>query len=253
VWPISEVFAPARATINFIYNQGQKPMGCWAKSSFPEEILKDKKLAKWVREHGFIDDKDWRGRRIPFHSLIRSIIYQQISGKAAASILKKFKNSLAINSLPRSKSLRCPKKTALCGTIELESYLYPRLAEKFTDGTIEPRKFPKYDERRDHRTSHARQRHRRMDRAHVPALYLARPDILPTLDLAIRKGFQVVYGLKNLPSTKRWKNLRVDGANMLPSPLSTFGTSTRTEKSTKATPPKERAPRNFCRLRTTVP
>ena len=38
---------------------------------------------------------------------------------------------------------------------------------------------------------------------------LKRPDILPTLDLGIRKGFQIVYQLRDLPDhdTGRWRNL----------------------------------------------
>jgi DNA-3-methyladenine glycosylase II len=49
--------------------------------------------------------------------------------------------------------------------------------------------------------------------AHMFLLFtLKRPDVLPTLDLAIQKGFQLVYGLKKVPDhatmerlAKKWR------------------------------------------------
>jgi DNA-3-methyladenine glycosylase II len=170
------------------------------KHSIPEEILKDKKLAKWVREHGFIDDKEWKRPKNPFHSLIRSIIYQQVSGKAAASILKKFK-ALFGNKFPTPEQLleKTDEELRSAGLSRGKVIYIRDLAEKFKDGTINPRKFPRMsnDEIIEHLT---RVKGIGVWTAHMFLLFtLKRPDILPTLDLAIRKGFQVVYGLKKLP------------------------------------------------------
>src|SRR6185503_13616843 len=63
-----------------------------AKRSIPKEIAKDTRLYKHIKAHGPISMDEWKRPSQPFHSLIRSIIYQQVSGKAAASILKKFKS-----------------------------------------------------------------------------------------------------------------------------------------------------------------
>jgi DNA-3-methyladenine glycosylase II len=185
----------------------------------PEEILKDPKLAKWVKEHGFIDDKEWKRPRNPFHSLIRSIIFQQVSGKAAASILNKFKKLYPAS--PKAsqgeRHGRMPTPTEVISTSEehLRSAGLSRskakylkdLAAKFQDGTIVPRKFPKMtnDEIVEHLM---RVKGIGVWTAHMFLLFtLRRPDILPTLDLAIRKGFQVVYGLKQMPEHAQMEKL----------------------------------------------
>jgi DNA-3-methyladenine glycosylase II len=174
----------------------------------PEEILKDKKLAKWVREHGLIDDKDWRRPKNPFHSLIRSIIYQQVSGKAAASILKKFKALFSDTFPTPDQVLERTEEELRSAGLSRGKVIYIRdLAEKFKDGTISPRKFPKMtnDEIIEHLT---RVKGIGVWTAHMFLMFtLRRPDILPTLDLAIRKGFQVVYGLKELPEHETMERL----------------------------------------------
>jgi DNA-3-methyladenine glycosylase II len=174
----------------------------------PEEILKDKKLAKWVREHGLIDDKDWRRPKNPFHSLIRSIIYQQVSGKAAASILKKFK-SLFGGKFPTPEMVLAMSEAELrsAGLSGQKARYIRDLAEKFADGTIASRKFPKMtnDEIIEHLT---RVKGIGVWTAHMFLLFtLRRPDVLPTLDLGVRKGFQAVYGLRKLPSHEKMEKL----------------------------------------------
>jgi len=178
------------------------------KFTVPEEILKDKKLARWVREHGFIDDKKWRRPRNPFHSLIRSIIAQQVSTAAAASILKKFK-ALFGNRFPTPEQvLEKTEEEMRSAGLSRSKVIYIRdLAEKFKDGTIAPRKFPRMsnDEIIEHLT---RVKGIGVWTAHMFLLFtLRRPDILPTLDLAIRKGFQVVYGLKKIPEHETMERL----------------------------------------------
>lgn len=178
------------------------------KLNIPEEILKDKQLARWVKEHGFIDDKDWKRPKDPFHSLMRSIIYQQVSTAAANSILKKFQ-ALFDGKFPTPEQvLEKTDEELRSAGLSRGKVIYIRdLAEKFKDGTIEPRKFPKMtnDEIIEHVT---RVKGIGVWTAHMFLLFtLKRPDILPTLDLAIRKGFQVVYGLKKLPEHEAMEKL----------------------------------------------
>ncbi len=174
----------------------------------PEEILKDPKLAKWVKEHGFIDDKSWKRPKNPFHSLIHSIIYQQVSGKAAASILKKFKKLFGNKFPTPAQVLALPEEILRSAGLSGQKAKYIRdLADKFSDGTIVPRKFPRMtnDEIIEHLT---RVKGIGVWTAHMFLLFtLKRPDILPTLDLAIRKGFQVIYGLKKMPEHAQMEKL----------------------------------------------
>lgn len=179
----------------------------------PKEFLADKKLAVWMREYGPLSPDVWKKPTQPFHSLIRSIIYQQVSGKAAASILKKFKG-LFNNRLPSPEAVLTMPLEKLRGpglSGQKSKYIHD-LAEKFSDGTIQPRKFPKMtnDEIVEHLV---RVKGIGVWSAHMFLLFtLKRPDILPTLDLGIKKGFQVVYSLKKLPEhekmekiAKRWR------------------------------------------------
>lgn len=174
----------------------------------PEEILKDKKLAKWVREHGLIDDETWSRPKNPFHSLMRSIIYQQVSGKAASSILNKFKG-LYGGKLPTPEMVlgTSEEKMRSAGLSGQKARYIRDLAEKFRDKVIEPRRFPKMtnEEIVEHLT---RVKGIGVWTAHMFLLFtLRRPDILPTLDLGVRKGFQIVYGLRKLPSHEHMERI----------------------------------------------
>jgi DNA-3-methyladenine glycosylase II len=170
----------------------------------PQELLADKKLSKIIRSHGSVheaSEKRWRRPKNPFHSLIRSIIYQQVSGSAAASILNKFKH-LFRGKFPRPEEvLETPVGKLRAAGLSGQKATYIRdLAAKFEDGTIRPRKFVKMtnDEIIEHLT---RVKGIGVWTAHMFLIFtLRRPDILPTLDLGVRKGFQAVYRLKKLPS-----------------------------------------------------
>lgn len=80
-------------------------------------------------------------------------------------------------------------------------------AKKFKDGTISPRKFVKMTSQEivDHLVAI---KGVGVWTAHMLLIFtLQRPDILPTGDLGIRKGFQVVYKLRSLPDHERMEKL----------------------------------------------
>jgi DNA-3-methyladenine glycosylase II len=141
-----------------------------------------------------------------FAMLVRSIINQQISGKAAASILKKF---IALWS-KRNATTRFPKpEEVLAANDELlrsaglsrGKVVYLKdLAAKFLDGTINPKLFPKMTDAEiiEHLT---RVKGIGVWTAHMFLIFaLNRPDILPVGDLAIRKGFMKAFGLRTMPT-----------------------------------------------------
>ena len=132
---------------------------------------------------------------------IHSFAHQQVSGKAAESILKKFK-SLFGGKYPQPHDVLETGITDLrAAGLSGAKVLYIKdLALKFTDGTIQPKKFPKMTS--DEIIEHLVQvKGIGVWTAHMFLLFtLKRPDILPTLDLAIKKGFQSAYGLKEMPT-----------------------------------------------------
>ena len=140
--------------------------------------------------------------RNPFQSLVRSIIYQQLSGKAAGSILNKFVLLFKPKKFPTPEDvLNLTDKQFRSAGVSAQKANYLRdLASKFIDGTINPKKFSKMSdgEIEEHLV---RVKGVGIWTAHMFLIFaLNRPDVLPTGDLAIRKGFMRAFGLKKVPS-----------------------------------------------------
>ncbi|MBU1755223.1 DNA-3-methyladenine glycosylase [Patescibacteria group bacterium] len=144
-----------------------------------------------------------------YQSLVHSIIYQQLSGKAAATILKRFLGLFPGTSFPTPEEVLKLSDAEIRGVgISGQKMSYIRdLSERFIDGTISPRKFSKMtdEEIREHLVVVKGIGTWTADMFLMFTLY--RPDVLPTGDLAIQKGFQKVFGLKSLPDAKTMQKL----------------------------------------------
>lgn len=165
-------------------------------------VGRDKYLAPLLRKHGppdFVWPNARRGS--VFRSLVRAIIYQQVSGKAAASILARFIALFAPARFPTPEDVRRMPSRRMRGaglSSQKASYIKD-LAEKFSDGTIRHRTLHRM--RSDEIIEHLTQvKGIGTWTVHMFLIFtLRRPDVLPTGDLGIRKGFQMVYRLKSLP------------------------------------------------------
>ena len=166
-------------------------------------LKRDSRFARLIKTHGV---PNLRPGLPPagghFQALVRSIIYQQISGRAAETILSRF-----IALFPRTKS-PTPKavqkmplgKMRAAGLSGQKTSYIKDLAGKFSDGTIRHRLL--------HRMTSAEITEHLVQvkgigvwTVHMFLIFtLNRPDVLPTGDLGIQKGFQIIYGLKSLPS-----------------------------------------------------
>lgn len=142
----------------------------------------------------------------PFRELLRAIVYQQLSGKAAATI---FSRVLAIYGRGRyptpGELLQTPvEQLRAAGVSRAKSLAMRDLAARTLDGTVPG-------------VAAAR---RLDDEALVERLVavrgvgrwtaemlliggMGRPDVLPALDLGIQKGFQITYRTRRLPSPER--------------------------------------------------
>ncbi len=146
-----------------------------------------------------------------FAALARSIIYQQLSGKAAGTILNRF-----VALFPKKvKGFPSPEAVLLMPVEKLRnaglsgqkvSYIRD-LAEKFIDGTIIPKHFPKMGdmEIREHLLKVKGIGVWTTDMFLMFALN--RPNVLPVGDLAIRKGFQKAWKLRTMPDEKKMRTL----------------------------------------------
>jgi DNA-3-methyladenine glycosylase II len=178
-------------------------------SSSIRHLKRDKKLAPYIKRHGALDlTRYHRSQRGVFHALLRSIIYQQISGKAAASILARVE-ALFPNGKPTPELLlgMSVHKLRAAGLSPQKIGYVRDLAQKCVDKTVDERRFTTMasEEVIAHLTA---VKGIGTWTAHMFLIFtLYRPDILPVGDLGIRKGFQIVYGLRALPNERRMEKL----------------------------------------------
>jgi len=136
-----------------------------------------------------------------FDSLVRAIIYQQISGKAGDAIMKKFLGLFGRKKLsPQLLGMLTDEQFQGAGVSPQKRGYLRDLAARFLDKTIEPKKIPTMTD--DEIVSHLLQvKGVGLWTAQMFLIFtLARPNVLPTGDLAIRKGFVKAFNLGSTPS-----------------------------------------------------
>ena len=161
-------------------------------------------------------------RLAPFQSLVQAIIYQQLSGKAAETILGRFRELFGNGQFPtpeqvlkveperlRSAGLSKPKANYIQGVgAHAVAGRLPTLTacDQLTDAEI--------IERLTEIKGVGRWT------AEMFLMFnLGRPDVLPVHDLGVRKGFQIAYGKRKLPQPEslerlgaKWKPYRSTAA-----------------------------------------
>jgi DNA-3-methyladenine glycosylase II len=145
--------------------------------------------------------KPERGRT-PYQALIRAIAHQQLTGKAAATILSRFLALYGEGRFPEPAELLATGDDILrsTGFSRAKVASLKDIAARTLDGTIPPRRalarLP--DEKIIERLT----RVRGVGRWTVEMFLmftLARPDVLPVDDYGVRNGFRLAYGLEELP------------------------------------------------------
>jgi len=144
-----------------------------------------------------------------FQSLCESIIFQQLSGKAAGTILARFVALFPKKKFPTPEDVLKIKTEKLrsAGLSGQKSAYLKDLAEKFKDGTIDPKLFPKMSDAEIIEHVMAVKGIGEWTAQMFLMFTLARPDVLPTGDLGIQKGFQKLFALRNRPSPKQMEKL----------------------------------------------
>ncbi len=177
-----------------------------------KHLRRDKHLGAFIKKHGPIVHRREHAMSA-FQSLAESIIYQQLSGKAAATILKRFvalfPGSPPAGGFPTPADVIKIKTEKLrsAGVSAQKSAYLKDLAAKFLDGTINPKLFARMSDGEiiEHVT---KVKGIGEWTAHMFLMFtLARPDILPVGDLGIQKGFQKVFKLRQKPSPAQMEKL----------------------------------------------
>ena len=177
----------------------------------------DKQLKKLVPELRAFQI-DLTNTHSPYEVLIRSITYQSISGKAAATIYGRIRE-LGDNGHPPTpeKMLKLPiAKLRKAGLSRAKALSMKDLAKKAVAGVV-----PTHEQAVQLSDQELVERlvSVRGIGAWTVEMFLifrlGRPDVLPIHDLGVKKGWSVVYGKKHMPTPKellkfgeRWRPYR---------------------------------------------
>ena len=161
----------------------------------------DKRLARWMAKIG--EPRPYAGgRETIFMALLESIVFQQLNGKAASTILGRVKTLFPKKRITPAALLAMDETSLRNAGLSRNKLLALRdLAAKALDGTLPTARQAARlsDEELIARCSQVRG----VGRWTVEMLLifrLGRPDVLPLDDFGVRKGFQKAFGLKELPS-----------------------------------------------------
>lgn len=170
----------------------------------PLLMKKDKKLAKYIKKIGPLK-VEWSESSSTFKSLFRSIVFQQLTGKAATSILNRVIQSFPKRDFPEPKDIMKASENKLrkAGLSQNKVKAVKDLASKTTNGSVPD--LAELEKMSNEEIINILTEIRGIGQWSVEMLLiftLKRMDVLPVSDYGIRKGFALVYGLQELPNPK---------------------------------------------------
>ena len=165
---------------------------------------RDRKLGRWIDRIGPLDTTDWRRPFDTADSLARSILYQQLSGKAAATIVGRVELAVGSKKLtPEAFATVDDATLRACGVSGNKTLALRDLSLRAGRGEVPNSRellSLHHDEIIERLTAV-----RGIGRWTVEMMLmfrLGRPDILPVDDLGVRKGAQVLDKLEEMPKPK---------------------------------------------------
>lgn len=166
---------------------------------------RDRRLGTWMKRIGPLDpDPRWRKPFDPVDALARAILYQQLSGKAAATIVGRVEAAIGSDRFHCDTLARCDDAAIrACGVSGNKLLALRDLALRESRGEIpDLRRMSTMD---DDAIVAALVPVRGIGRWTVEMMLmfrLGRPDVLPIDDLGIRKGAQRVDKADEMPTPK---------------------------------------------------
>ena len=168
-------------------------------------LKRDKKMLVLIKKFG---RPDFNQGQDYFQSLLRSIVFQQLSGKAAQTIYERL-----VNLIPETSNL-CPNEVLKLDKDEMrkaglsfQKINYVRnLADYFENNSFQKKDIARMT---DEEISKELIQIKGIGQWTVDMFLmftLNRTDILPCKDLGIQKGIMKILNLKNLPSKKEMEN-----------------------------------------------
>jgi DNA-3-methyladenine glycosylase II len=160
-------------------------------------------------------------RRLPpFQSLVQSIIYQQLSGKAAGTILGRFQALFGQFPTPAQLLEIEPDQLRAAGLSRPKASYVRGVGERAAAGLLPT--LITCDQLTDAELIQSLTQMKGVGRWTVEMFLmfnLGRPDVLPVYDLGVRKGFKIAYARRKLPEPEplarfgeKWKPYRTTAA-----------------------------------------
>ena len=173
--------------------------------AFAHLCRRDRKLGAWMKRLGPIDaDPRWRKPFDPVDALARAILYQQLSGKAAATIVGRVEAAIGSDRFHcDTLARRDDADIRACGVSGNKLLALRDLARREEAGEIPDLR--RMSTMSEDAIVEALVPTRGIGRWTVEMMLmfrLGRPDVLPIDDLGIRKGAQVVDGHEAMPTPK---------------------------------------------------
>jgi DNA-3-methyladenine glycosylase II len=164
----------------------------------------DKRMAKLIEQVGDLR-LELDEMLTPFEALAESIVYQQLTGKAAATIFSRVKGLYGGTLPPPKMIVRTPEdKLRSAGLSNAKALALKDLALKAEQGLVPSLK--QLEGMSDDEIVETLTAIRGIGRWTVEMLLifrLGRPDVLPVNDYGVRKGFALTYGRREeLPTPK---------------------------------------------------
>jgi len=166
----------------------------------------DPVMARLIDEHGAVVRRDLRRDRPgdAYGALLRSIVGQQLSTKAASSIYGRLVDIFGGHAPTPQQLLAADPEEIRAAGLSRPKVAYLRdLAQHVEDGTLELDRLPDLPDEEVSAQLTAIKGLGQWTADMFLMFHLRRPDVLPVGDLGIRRAVQVQYRMRKLPEPKR--------------------------------------------------
>lgn len=175
----------------------RRPLAYDAKRARKHLLRADPVIREIVKSCGSLEIEA-RGK--PYEALVRSILYQQLAGPAAAAIERRFL-ALSGGAIPAPEALArmTDEQLRAVGISRQKASYFRSIGEHFAGGALSDRKLLRAP---DDEVIEAVTQIRGVGRWTADMLLmfcLGRPDVLPTGDLGIQNAMRLAFGLDAVP------------------------------------------------------
>jgi DNA-3-methyladenine glycosylase II len=170
----------------------------------------DPVMARLIDEHGALVRRDLKRERPgdAYGALLRSIVGQQLSTKAAATIYGRMLELFGGHPPTPKQLLKAdPDKIRAAGLSRPKIAYLRDLAQHVEEGTLELERLPDLPDEEVAEQLTAIKGLGQWTADMFLMFHLRRPDILPVGDQGIRRAMQVEYRLRKLPEPKRMQQI----------------------------------------------